>query len=76
MAARCADLPIGTVVDVQEHHGQGSYRAIVRGYDLGLTKYRLARQLWRNGPWGESIHWAFPSEVTDAGWCDPRAGRS
>lgn len=61
-------LPVGTEVMVtpEEVRNRPPYRAIVRGYDMGRTKYHLSAWVmgWSEGFYtGEAYCWAFPDEV-------------
>lgn len=54
----------GTLVLVTPFEGK-PYRAKVRGYDLGHTKYRLAAEYMRNRFSDEGYQWAFINQVVE-----------
>lgn len=61
-------LPVGTVVRVNPYPATGErpYRAIVRGYDMHGSKYRLGPELYEgSGEFLDGFRWAFPSEVKE-----------
>ena len=62
-------LPVGTYVQVTPHPNKlhnTPYRALVAGYDIHRTKYRLRTQLWPGTFTKEALSWAFPGEVEAA----------
>jgi hypothetical protein len=69
-------LPIGarvrvTPITITHLDGTSStdepYNAVIVGYDMGRTKYRLDREIW-DGLYATGGHtWAFRKEVAAAG---------
>lgn len=63
-------LPVGTVVTVTDPTADlpdgRTYRALVRGYDLGRTKYHLGAE-YAPGRFCDGGWWAFPSWVQAGG---------
>ncbi len=66
-------LPVGAYVRVTDlgEDARPSYVAIVRGYDMGHTKYEVGRRFGGWGRWlfGAGNDWTFPSwcvEITEA----------
>lgn len=56
-------IPVGSVVTVTDPTADGgTYRALVRGYDLGRTKYNLGAE-YAPGRFCDGGWWAFPSWV-------------
>lgn len=60
-------LPIGTLVQVTPFptSEKRPYQAIVRGYDMGRTKYHLGDEYMRGLFMEKGLSWAFPGQVKE-----------
>lgn len=71
-------LPVGTYVLVRDPGCRSSetgeqimepreYYAIVRGYDMGRTKYEVGRRFmgWSEWHFADGGHWSFPDWCTE-----------
>jgi hypothetical protein len=58
---RC-ELPIGTLVEVHKYHEDRPFEAIVRGYDMGHSKFEVGRK-YMSDQYDDGGTWVFPQEI-------------